>query len=41
MGPDKFETECPKRGDHQHCVCWYDNTPCCACGDDGESEDYL
>jgi hypothetical protein len=30
------ETPCPKREDKQHCNCWYDGKPCCACGDNGE-----
>ncbi len=34
-----IETECPDRRDNRHCVCWYDNEPCCACGDDGEGLD--
>ena len=36
-----LETACPVRADKQHCVCWYDNEPCCACGDDGEGLDLL
>jgi hypothetical protein len=30
---DAWETECPKRDDRQHCDCWYDGKPCCACGE--------
>ncbi len=34
-----IETTCPDREDGQHCRCWYDNEPCCACGDNGEGLD--
>ena len=30
-----WETPCPNREDGQHCNCWYDGEPCCACGDTG------
>lgn len=29
---EDWETACPKREDGQHCNCWYDGSPCCACG---------
>ena len=32
---DDSETPCQKREDRQHCNCWYDGHPCCACGDNG------
>lgn len=28
-----MDESCPKRDDKQHCNCWYDGEPCCACGD--------
>lgn len=31
--PNTWETKCPKREDEQHCVHWYDDEACCACGD--------
>jgi hypothetical protein len=31
--PSDEETPCPVRSDKQHCNCWYDGEPCCACGD--------
>ena len=34
-----FETECPSRIGGQHCLCWYGNEPCCACGDNDEGLD--
>lgn len=27
------ETDCPARGDKQHCQHWYDGEACCACDD--------
>ncbi len=35
---DNWETTCPNRDDGQHCNCWYDGEPCCACGDDCEED---
>ena len=29
---EELETECHKRVDGIHCVCWYDGERCCACG---------
>lgn len=29
------ETPCPNREDSRHCIHWFDDEPCCACGDDG------
>jgi len=31
MASHEEETPCPKRRDKQHCNCWYDGAPCCAC----------
>ena len=32
MSDDK-DTCCPVQQDGQHCNCWQDGDPCCACGD--------
>jgi hypothetical protein len=29
---EEVETPCTVREDKQHCRCWYDGSPCCACG---------
>jgi dUTP pyrophosphatase len=34
-----WETKCPNREDEQHCNHWYDDEPCCACGDDAKGPD--
>ena len=35
--PQPLETTCPDG--KQHCDCWYDDAPCCYCGDDTKEPD--
>ena len=39
MGEQEWETPCGVREDQQHCNCWYDGEPCCACGDGSDTSE--